>query len=49
MHYDFDSYTVDLLIETIQYRIENDEHLHVSPNLKADLEDLLTDIEDEYL
>ena len=40
----------DALIETIQYRIENDEHLLINASVKDDLEDLIDKfLEDEYL
>lgn len=49
MHIDIDSYEVTLILETIQYRIDNDEKLLYSPNIRSDLEDLLSLLEDEYL
>ena len=42
-------YEKDTLVETIQYRIENDEHLLTNASIKDDLEDLIDKfIEDDY-
>ena len=42
-------YEKDALIETIQYRIENDEHLLINASVKDDLEDLINKfLEDDY-
>ncbi len=52
MELNVDSCTVDLLLETIQFRIENDTALLYSPNIRSDLEDLLATMEgysDEFL
>ena len=52
MELNVDSCTVDLLLETIQFRIENDTALLYSPNIRSDLEDLLASMEgysDEFL
>ena len=42
-----EEYEKDLLIETIEYRLENDETLLYRTSLKDNLEDLLTEMEDE--
>jgi len=42
-----DSYEKDLLIEAIDYRLENDETLIYSISLKENLEDLKCKFEDE--
>lgn len=50
MQVKLDSYEVTLILETIQYRIDNDEKLFsYSPNIRSDLQDLLSLLEDEYL
>ena len=49
MRLELDEYEKDALIETIQYRIENDEHLLTNASIKDDLEDLIDKfIEDDY-
>lgn len=49
MRIDLDSFEKDLLIETIEYRLENDEDFVISEFLKEDLQELLRKIEDEYV
>ena len=50
MRLELDDFEKDALIETIQYRIENDEHLLTNASIKDDLEDLINKfLEDEYL
>ena len=50
MRLELDDYEKDALVETIQYRIENDEHLLINASVKDDLEDLINKfLEDEYL
>ena len=45
-----DEFEKDLLIETLEYRIENDEDLVLSESLKEELQELIRKIEDdEYL
>ena len=46
---DFDEYEKDVLLETLQYRIENDESLILSEGIKDDLQELLRKMEDEYV
>lgn len=41
------NYEKELLIETIEYRLENDETLLYQTTLKDELEDLLCKLEDE--
>ena len=49
MRLELDEYEKDTLVETIQYRIENDEHLLTNASIKDDLEDLRDKfIEDDY-
>ena len=43
----FEEYEKDLLIETIEHRLENDETLLYRTSLKDNLEDLLSKMEDE--
>ena len=50
MRLELDEYEKDALVETIQYRIENDEHLLINASVKDDLEDLIDKfLEDEYV
>jgi hypothetical protein len=49
MKIDFDEYEKDILLETLQYRIENDERLILSEGIKDDIQELLRKVEDEYL
>jgi hypothetical protein len=49
MKIDFDEYEKDVLLETLQYRIENDESLILSEGIKDDLQELLRKMEDEYV
>ena len=44
---ELDEYEKDTLMETIQYRIEEDTHLLVNASLKSDLKDLLDRFEEE--
>jgi len=44
---ELDEYEKDTLMETIQYRIEEDTHLLVNGSLKSDLKDLLDKLEEE--
>ena len=50
MRLELDEYERDALKETIQYRIEHDEHLLINASVKDDLQDLLDKfLEDEYV
>lgn len=50
MRLDFDDYERDLLIETIQHRLDTDKILVINNSLREELEDLLQKVEeDEYL
>jgi len=42
----FEDYEIDLLIETIDFRLENDSSIHYQNSLKKDLKDLLGKIEE---
>ena len=42
----FDEYEKDLLIETIEYRLDNDESLLYFTSLKENLEDILSKAKD---
>lgn len=47
---EFEDYERDLLIETIQHRLDTDKILIINNTLKEELEDLLMKVEDdEYL
>jgi hypothetical protein len=50
MKLEFDDYEKDLLLETIQYRLDTDKVLVINDNLREEIEDLLRKVEeDEYL
>jgi len=50
MRLDFDDYERDLLIETIQHRLDTDKILVINNSLREELEDLLRKVEeDEYV
>ena len=50
MQIELDGYEKDTMVETLQYRIENDEHLLINASVKDDLQDLLDKfLEDEYV
>jgi len=50
MRIELDDYERDLLVETIQHRLESDKILIINNSLKEEIEDLLMKIEeDEYL
>ena len=44
---DIDQYEKDLIIETLQYRLEHDDHLIQEMTLKYHLEDLMSKLEGE--
>ena len=44
---DIDQYEKDLIIETLQYRLEHDAHLIQEMTLKDNLEDLMSKLEGE--
>ena len=41
-----DNYEKDIIMETLQYRLENDNILLIDGSLKDDLEDLLSRLEE---
>jgi hypothetical protein len=50
MRFEIDDYEKDLLLETIQHRLDTDKILIINNSLKEELEDLLRKIEeDEYV
>jgi hypothetical protein len=50
MKISIDEFERDLLIETLEFRLENDEDLIIAESLKEELQELLRKIEeDEYL
>ena len=50
MRLDFDDYERDLLIDTIQHRLDTDKILVINDSLREDVKDLLRKVEeDEYL
>ena len=44
-----DQYEKDIIMETLQYRLENDNILLIDGSLKDDLEDLLSRLEEPTL
>ena len=44
-----DHYEKDIIMETLQYRLENDNLLLIDGSLKDDLEDLLSRLEEPTL
>ena len=44
---DIDQYEKDLIIETLQYRLEHDDHFIQEMTLKDNLEDLMSKLEGE--
>ena len=50
MKIQIDEFEKDILIETLEYRLENDEDLVIADSLKEELQELLRKLEDdEYL
>ena len=49
MKLELDDYERDLMIETIQHRLDTDKLLILNASVKDDLVDLLRKLEDEYL
>ena len=50
MKLEIDDYEKDLLIDTIQHRLDTDKILVINNSLKEELEDLLRKVEeDEYI
>ena len=50
MRLEIDDYEKDLLVDTIQHRLDTDKILVINNSLKEELEDLLRKVEeDEYL
>jgi hypothetical protein len=50
MRLDFDDYERDMLIDTIQHRLDTDKILVINDSLREEVEDLLRKVEEnEYL
>lgn len=50
MKISIDNYEKDLLVETIEFRIDNDEDLIIAESLKEELQELMRKIEeDDYI
>ncbi len=49
MNVDLDVKTLEYIYESVQFRLENDNHLMYHPDIRKDLEDMLAEWEDEYL
>ena len=44
-----DNYEKEILIETIEFRLENDDRLVLDDRMRDDIKDILEKVEDEYL
>jgi len=49
MELNLDYYDKDLLVDCIEYRLQNDADLITNDSLREEIEDLLTIIEDELV
>ena len=49
MQLELDAGQLELIYESIQFRLENDNHLLYHPDIRKDLEDMLAEWEDEYI
>ena len=49
MQLDLEDKELEYIYESIQFRLENDNHLLYHPDIRKDLEDMLAEWEDEYL
>mgnify|MGYP000235023932 CR=1 FL=1 len=49
MELNLDYYDKDLLVDCIEYRLQNDSDLITNDSLREEIEDLLTIIEDELV
>jgi hypothetical protein len=47
MRLDFDDYERDLIIDTIQHRLDTDKILVINDSLREEIEDLLRKVEEE--
>lgn len=47
MKFEFDEFEKDLMIDTIQHRLDTDKILVINDSLREELEDLLRKIEDD--
>ena len=44
-----DNYEKEILIETIEFRLENDDKLVLDDRMRDDIKDILEKVEDEYV
>ena len=44
-----DNYEKEILIETIEFRLENDDRLILDDRMRDDIKDILEKVEDEYV
>lgn len=44
-----DNYEKEILIETIEFRLENDDRLVLDDRMRDDIKDILEKVEDEYV
>ena len=44
-----DNYEKEILIETIEFRLENDDRLVLDHRMRDDIKDILEKVEDEYV
>lgn len=47
MKLNIDEYEKDLIVETLEYRVENDEDLIISESLKEELQELIRKLEED--
>jgi len=44
-----DNYEKEILIETIEFRLDNDDRLVLDDRMRDDIKDILEKVEDEYV
>ena len=49
MELELDAGQLELIYESILFRLENDNNLMYHPDIRKDLEDMLAEWEDEYI
>ena len=49
MEFKLDNYEKEILIETIEFRLDNDDRLVLDDRMRDDIKDILEKVEDEYV
>ena len=49
MKVSLDNYEKEILIETIEFRLDNDDKLILDDRMRDDIKDILEKVEDEYV